>query len=192
MAGKKQRRPIDFQTEEPAANGPVVLVRLADADNHARGVAVEAVALLESNVGSAAPVSWAAGHAPVYTAEESDLLAEIAAVPRWDRESRVLSVGGWIVKRYRLPSPNQEAVLSAFQQEGWPHRINDPLGFLADLDPKYRLYHTIGRLNQHQRQPLLRFYGDGTGEGVCWELCDVVSVSAAQAVDRLLGGRRAA
>lgn len=97
--------------------------------------------------------------------------------PHWDGEGRVLSVGGRIVKRYRVPSPNQEAVLAAFHEEGWPRRIDDPLPPQAEQDPKYRLHFTIHRLNQNQVQHLVRFFGDGTGEGVCWELAEVVSLT---------------
>jgi hypothetical protein len=81
----------------------------------------------------------------------------------------VLRVGRQIVKQYRLPSPNQESVLSAFEEEGWPQRIDDPLRHKDEQDPKYRLKFTIHRLNDHQRRRLIRFSGDGTAEGVCWE-----------------------
>jgi hypothetical protein len=89
--------------------------------------------------------------------------------PEWDGQRRTLHIGSQIVKRFRLPAANQEAVLSAFQEEGWPHRIDDPLQPCGDLSAKERLHFTIKRLNQHQRQRLIRFSGDGTGEGVCWE-----------------------
>jgi hypothetical protein len=100
-----------------------------------------------------------------------------ASTPHWDREGRVLSVAGRIVKQYRVPSPNQEAVLAAFHEEGWPRRIDDPLPPQAEQDPKYRLHFTIHRLNQSQKQCLIRFFGDGTGEGVCWALSEGVSLT---------------
>jgi hypothetical protein len=98
-------------------------------------------------------------------------------LPRWDRERRTLYVGDQVVKQFREPSPNQEAVLAAFHQEGWAYRIDDPLPHSPDQDPKYRLHHTIHRLNHNQRQTLIRFRGDGTGQGVCWELTEVVPLA---------------
>ncbi len=90
--------------------------------------------------------------------------------PHWDGELRVLRMGTDKMKEYRLPAPNQEAILAAFEEEGWPDRIDDPLSLQADLDPKCRLHDTIKRLNQAYKHSPLRFYGDGTGEGVCWKL----------------------
>jgi len=99
-------------------------------------------------------------------------------LPRWDQERRTLYVGGYVVKQFREPAPNQEAVLAAFHQEGWTHRIDDPLPPSADQDPKYRLHHTIQRLNNHQKNHLIRFRGDGTGQGVYWELTEAVSIAS--------------
>lgn len=92
--------------------------------------------------------------------------------PQWDAEYRVLRMGRSVIKIYRVPSLIQEAILAAFQEEGWPHRIHDPLPPLGDIDPKSRLHDTIKRLNRHHQERLIRFRGDGTGEGVCWEYVD--------------------
>ena len=94
--------------------------------------------------------------------------AELA--PHWDRENRVLSFGGQIVKRFGRSSPNQEAVLQAFEEQGWPYRIDDPLPYCDKVVPKVRLHDTIRWLNLKHECRLLRFLGDGTGEGVCWKL----------------------
>lgn len=93
-------------------------------------------------------------------------------VPNWDAEGRVLCVKSHIVKQFRVPSPNQESVLSAFQEEGWPQFIHDPLSQNTDQPPKQRLRETIRGLNTNQKNVLLRFRGDGTGERVGWELID--------------------
>jgi hypothetical protein len=92
--------------------------------------------------------------------------------PLWSNESRSLIVGWVVVKKYRIPSPNQEAILSAFQEEGWPRRIDDPLRPQAEQVSKCRLHDTIKCLNRHHQRRLIRFRGDGTGEGVCWEYLD--------------------
>ena len=90
--------------------------------------------------------------------------------PHWDRFRRTLFVGEQVIKQYRVPCPNQEAVLSAFEEESWPARVDDPLPPYEDQDPKRRLHDTIKSLNRHQKTPLLRFHGDGTGEGVSWAI----------------------
>lgn len=89
----------------------------------------------------------------------------------WDQDSRKLFANDAVVKRFRWPAMNQEAVLSVFQEEGWPTRIDDPLPPAAELDPKRRLADTIKCLNRkHETEtPLIRFMGDGTGQGVLWE-----------------------
>jgi hypothetical protein len=94
------------------------------------------------------------------------------SVPRWDVDDRTLYVGDRVVKEYRVRSPNQEAVLSAFEEEGWPHYVDDPLSPAAEQSPKQRLRDTIKCLNTNQKNRLLRFRGDGTGERVRWEFRD--------------------
>jgi hypothetical protein len=89
--------------------------------------------------------------------------------PHWDVANRVLMVDRYVIKRFKRISPNQEMVLSVFEEEGWPMRIDDPLSPKDDIEPKSRLHDTIKHLNRRHRFELIRFFGDGTGEGVCWE-----------------------
>ena len=89
--------------------------------------------------------------------------------PFWDVDRYELRWQGKLVKKYTVPSPNQRKVLLAFEEEGWPCRVDDPLPPHPELDPKRRLHDTIKSLNRHQEQRLLKFLGDGTGEGVRWE-----------------------
>lgn len=91
------------------------------------------------------------------------------ACPVWDSGRHQLRVADVIVKEFKLPSPNQETILSAFEEEQWPPCVADPLPVHPDLDPKRRLHDTIKSLNRNQRTFLIRFMGDGTGEGVRWE-----------------------
>jgi hypothetical protein len=91
------------------------------------------------------------------------------AKPIWDRDRQQLRIGKIIVKQFKVPAANQETVLAAFQEEEWPPRIDDPLSPQAEQDPKRRLHDTINSLNRNQKHPLLRFLGDGSGQGVRWE-----------------------
>lgn len=102
--------------------------------------------------------------------EDSSRTSNGNIVPKWDRDRRELRLGGQLVKVLKLPSPMQEAILMAFEEEHWPPRIDDPLPGDPDLLPKRRLHDTIKSLNRNQKNCLIRFIGDGTGEGVRWEL----------------------
>ncbi len=95
---------------------------------------------------------------------------DTGAIPNWDRETRTFMVGRILVKRFRVPSPNQEAVLDAFQEEGWPSSVDDPLSPVPEQQPKRRLRDTIKCLNMNQANRAIRFRGDGTGQRVSWEL----------------------
>ena len=90
--------------------------------------------------------------------------------PVWRSDLHELHFNGALVRRYKNPARNQELILAAFEEEGWPARIDDPLPPNGDLDPRQRLRNTIVTLNRHQLAPLLHFRCDGTGRGIQWEL----------------------
>jgi hypothetical protein len=92
-----------------------------------------------------------------------------APLPVWNAERRVLAVGGRIVKHFKRRAMNQELILASFQEEGWPNRILDPLSPHPAQDVKRRLSDTIKHLNRRQQIRLIRFHGDGSGQGVVWE-----------------------
>lgn len=89
--------------------------------------------------------------------------------PYWDSERRVLTFNGKTVKHFKWAAENQEAILSVFEEEGWPFRIDDPLNPSPEQDSKRRLSDTIKCLNRKQLNALIHFRGDGSGEGVLWE-----------------------
>ena len=93
----------------------------------------------------------------------------------------MLLFGAVTVKRFRQPSMVQDLILTAFEEEHWPARIDDPLPPAPDLCPKRRLSDAVYRLNQHQKCRLITFEGDGTGKGITWRESDV---SAADDSDR--------
>jgi hypothetical protein len=96
-------------------------------------------------------------------------------MPNWGAEKRVLWFNGQVVKRFKWHAVNQEAILAAFDEEGWPCRIDDPLPPHPEQDPKRRLSDTIKCLNRKHFNRLIRFRGDGTGTGIVWELVNLDS-----------------
>ncbi|MBW3597958.1 MAG: hypothetical protein KY475_11865 [Planctomycetes bacterium] len=91
-----------------------------------------------------------------------------AAKPHWDPVRRELRYRGVVVKHFRKPAPNQELILAAFQESGWPQRIDDPLPPAGEIVPAVRLHDTLGRLNRTLQAPIIHFGSDGTGQGVYW------------------------
>ncbi len=168
-ARESTARDQDGRAFERAGNltfGPQSCFVLTDAGaNVARSVLQEpsAVLLAESVLPADQTTRVAASHINGSPTEETLL-------PTWDPDRHQLRIGSVIVKEFKLSSRNQEAVLMAFEEEGWPPRIDDPLPHRHGLDPKQRLHNTIKSLNRNQRNRRLRFMGDGTGEAIRWEL----------------------
>jgi hypothetical protein len=75
-----------------------------------------------------------------------------------------------VVKQYRTPAASQTLILAAFEEDGWPRRIDDPLPVVPGIVAKDRLRTAIRDLNRNQQHPAIRFRGDGTGVGIIWEL----------------------
>jgi hypothetical protein len=93
-------------------------------------------------------------------------------MPSWDPEKKELRLGTRVIKQFRWAAMNQETILMAFEEDGWPARIDDPLPQKPNYDPKNRLHDTIKCLNRNHKERLIRFFGDGTGEGIRWEFLD--------------------
>jgi hypothetical protein len=110
-------------------------------------------------------------HSHAITAERRLLSGQEASKvrPVWDAHRHVLTFNGQLVKQFKSPATNQELILSAFQEEGWPPRVDDPLS-PTELDAKRRLSDAIRCLNRSQLRPLLRFRGDGSGQGILWDV----------------------
>ncbi len=101
-------------------------------------------------------------------AQLAGAVPEGANVPIWDEDRRELRLGNNVCKSYtQTRSPNQIAIIKAFQEDEWPTKIDDPLPPKANLNKKRRLNNTITALNHGM--DLIKFRGDGTGEGVIWE-----------------------
>ena len=116
----------------------------------------------------------AEGHvnAPPQSTNPADLVALINSLPadarpHWDRRHRVLTLGPVTIKKFRHPARNQERLLNAFEEHGWPEQIDDPSPGPESLTG-VRLNDTIRQLNRHQQTPLLRFGANGKANGVRW------------------------
>ena len=103
-----------------------------------------------------------------------------APLPSWDPRLRELRIGRKIVKRFKHPASAQESILSAFQEEGWPAAIDDPLPGQPGADPKRRLHYTVRNLNRAQSPQAIRFYINGNGELVRWEFVGHWRVTSAR------------
>lgn len=97
---------------------------------------------------------------------DGNLKSQLLDKPRWDGNSRSLSVGDTLIKKLTKPAQHQELVLKVFEEEGWPSRILDPL-------PSGAREYTIGSLNRNHMEPgILRFGKDGTGKGITWHFVE--------------------
>lgn len=112
------------------------------------------------------------GVRPPVEAECRETAPAAGGRPVWNPDTRELWVGPRLVKRYRLPAENQCLVLMAFEESGWPPRIDNPIppgGHTGD--PSKRLRDTIQALNRyHATSGVIRFEADGTGEGIVFRL----------------------
>jgi hypothetical protein len=123
---------------------------------------------------------------PGRSSNPAEIVSLCSQLPHWDADRHVLYLGQQVVKRYKRPSPNQDIVLSAFEEEEWPSHIYDPLPPKDEVVAKHRLHATIDWLNRNQETRLLRFRGDGTGEGICWERVDAGSNASSAEVPKKL------
>jgi hypothetical protein len=163
MVGQAQLRLIGAGATDFAPGIRAALAELAEDQDDEACFVVTRAGIVWARVNPADPTTFHLCGGDAATSRDAP------CTPRWDRENRVLSVAGRIVKRFERRSPNQETVLDAFEQLGWPNRIEDPLPWKGSAAAKPRLHDTIKWLNLKHEHRLLRFYGDGTGAGVCWQ-----------------------
>ena len=74
--------------------------------------------------GNAAPSNGRSEHSLAEPATGDALQSRI---PHWDRDRRELRIGGVVVKRFTIPLVDLESILTAFEEQAWPDRIDDPL-----------------------------------------------------------------
>jgi hypothetical protein len=89
--------------------------------------------------------------------------------PCYDTDLRELRVSKVLVKCLTQASDAQEVILAAFEEENWPHCIDDPLTGKGEQERKQRLRTAVANLNRRQRVPLLHFLVRRQGSAVAWE-----------------------
>ncbi len=89
--------------------------------------------------------------------------------PHWDARTGKLTFANQLIKQYKKRTDNQCLVLSAFEEEGWPSYIDDPIPPKDEMDPKQRLRQTVAQLKRcHITPGLIRFETVNSGQGVAW------------------------
>jgi len=92
--------------------------------------------------------------------------------PRYDETLREFCVDGKRLHRFGGKAGNEVAILTAFQADGWPRAVTNPLG--RPPDKSRRLYENalksaVCRLNRCQEPWLIRFRSQPCKGIVTWE-----------------------
>jgi hypothetical protein len=96
--------------------------------------------------------------------------AAYAGQPRWDGARRALCLGQVVIKRFGGRPGNQERLLDALEEDGWPRTLDDPLPGDDGIDAPDRLRNTVKDLNRGLRGQALRFHIINNGTGISWSL----------------------
>src|SRR2546421_321887 len=97
--------------------------------------------LASLSVSPARTLRLAAGRPPTCaSARGRASCSPTAATPDWNHPSRELRFQGELVKVVGGRAPCQVLLLDAFQEEGWPPQMLNPLPPTGDRDPRDRLH----------------------------------------------------
>lgn len=89
--------------------------------------------------------------------------------PVWNNDRGILTFDGQTVLILRQPAKNLRAILNAFQRQGWPSCIANPLEPDFDRDDRQRLANAVHALNGKKHKiPFIRFRRNGLGR-IVWE-----------------------
>jgi hypothetical protein len=89
--------------------------------------------------------------------------------PRWIAARRQLWLAETLVKQFQKTPRVVGLVLAAFEEEGWPEWIDDPLRPIPGRREKRRLRNAVHNLNRRLDVPLLHFHTRG-GKRIGWRL----------------------
>ena len=100
---------------------------------------------------------------PQDSSHTEKMLGSEVQTPKYDSQLRELTFGKVLLKKFKQPAENQELILQAFEEEGWPDRIDNPL-------PRQTQHSvTVRDLNRNMKSSAIRFELDGTGNGIIWK-----------------------
>jgi hypothetical protein len=91
-------------------------------------------------------------------------------LPKFNKDTRELYLGDAFIHRFSTQASNQIAVLTAFQDAGWPREIPDPLGNPRDRGFGKRLHDTSYGLSRVQKLRLIRFSSTACDRKIRWDL----------------------
>jgi excisionase family DNA binding protein len=124
---------------------------------------VAEVAKLLAKVRGPGNPHWKGNTATETVTSGASIRSRAPSLPRWDDEAATLYWGEVPIRQFRRhPARNQRELIEAFHRGRWAQTIPDPF-----RDAR-KLALTICCLNKSLLQKLIRFAGDGTGEGVMW------------------------
>jgi hypothetical protein len=82
--------------------------------------------------------------------------------PKWESETNTLYFRGEVCKKVvNVSQAKYTQILSAFEEEGWPANIMDPMEF-------GKRWEALRSLNKGMKH--IEFFADGTGEGIGWRV----------------------
>ena len=84
--------------------------------------------------------------------------------PYWD--GKVLYFNGRRLAVFKGAARVIGVVLNAFQEEGWPPFVYDPLD--GGGDRRVRLHNLVTNLNKKLGKSVMSFFVDRTGTRICW------------------------
>jgi hypothetical protein len=95
--------------------------------------------------------------------------ADIMIRPQWDEDEGCLSLGRYLLKKYRKKSSAQVKLLTAFESAHWPmepiaNPLQPELGDTPD-DLRDRLHNTVKNLNKELPARTIRFWVEGDQVG---------------------------
>jgi hypothetical protein len=114
------------------------------------------------------PQQRGAGHRPDVAKSLPSARGRQSRGPNWNPDMHELRFGRQLVKAFKRPATSQELILAAFEEEGWPEVLDDPLPMNQGNDSKRRLHYTVHHLNRGQRPFLIRFSVNGSGQRIYW------------------------
>lgn len=88
-------------------------------------------------------------------------------LPSWHKQLGELRYRGELIREVKPEAANLRTILDAFQEDGWPNEIYDPL---PPTEASARRRRAVATLNKDLR--LIRFYSTGNGRRIGWEPCD--------------------